>query len=87
MTPTIGTVVIAGRAYHITGIRLHGGQLRITAHGRGPAPAASGQPATVFGDDGQGICQSWACDIPAVSRHQDVQITLPLQFTHLEILT
>lgn len=82
----MGTVVIAGRTYQITGLKLHGGQLHIQAHGRGPAPAITGQPATVFGDDGQGVCQSWSCDMPELCTCQDVYITLPLQITYLEVI-
>ena len=82
----IGTVVIAGRTYQITGLRLICGQLHITAHARGPAPRITGQPATVFGEDGKGVCQSWDITIPELGRRDDVTVVLPIQITHLEIL-
>jgi hypothetical protein len=81
---TLGTVVVAGRTYQITGLRLRDGQLHITAHGWGPSPAVSDQPAAVFGEDGQGICQSWHVDIPKLKVHQDVTIVLPIQITRLD---
>ena len=79
-----GTVVIAGRTYEITSLRLRDGKLLITAYGQGPSPAVRDQPAAVFGDDGQGICQSWHVTIPGLSRHQDVTIELPVQITHMD---
>ena len=81
----MGTVVIAGRTYRVTRLRLHGGQLHIEAYARGPAPAITDQPATIFGDDGQGVCQSWNLSIPPLRARDDVTVILPLQFTHLEI--
>ncbi len=80
---TLGTVVIAGRTYQVTGLRLTGGTFQVTAHGQGPAPAVTGEPVTIFGEDGLGVCQSWAIDIPALGRHQDATITLPVQITHI----
>ena len=82
----LGTVVIAGRTYPVTGLRLHNGQLQITAHGPGPVKAVTGQPATVFGDDGIGVCQSWNCDIPQLGADECVTIILPIQIARLEIV-
>jgi hypothetical protein len=83
---TLGTVVIAGRTYQVTGLRLHGGKIRITAHGLGPAPAVTGQPATIFGDDGIGVCQSWDCNLPGLAEDECVHIDLPIQIAHLEVV-
>lgn len=80
---TLGTVVIAGRTYPITGLRLLDGKLQVTAHGWGPAPAVTGEPATIFGEDGLGVCQSWAIDMPRLSSHQDAWLILPIQITHI----
>ncbi len=84
---SLGTVVIAGRTYQVTGMRLHDAKLTITAHGWGPAPAVADQPAAVFGDDGRGVCQAWHVDIPALCESEDVHIVLPIQITHLEDTT
>jgi len=81
---TLGTVVIAGRTYEITGLRLRDGQLQITAHGHGPSPAVSDQPAAVFGEDGQGVCQSWHVDIPKLAMHENAHITLPIQIIQID---
>ena len=51
----------------------------------GPSPAVSDQPATVFGEDGQGVCQSWKLSIPKLSRHQDATIVLPIAIVELEV--
>ena len=80
----LGTVVVAGREYEITGLRLRDGKLEITAHGRGPSPAVSDAPATVFGEDGLGICQAWRMTIPELTRRNDVTIHLPIQITHID---
>lgn len=80
---TLGTVVIAGRTYQVTGLRLAGGMFQVTAHGQGPAPAVTGEPATIFGEDGLGVCQAWAVDLPRLSRHQDATVILPIQITSL----
>lgn len=86
ISSSLGTVVIAGRTYQVTALRLHAGQLHIAAYARGPAPAITDQPATVFGDDGQGVCQSWHVTIRELGRHDDVHVILPMQITHLEVL-
>jgi hypothetical protein len=82
MTP--GTVVIAGRTYQITGLRLRDGKLQITAYGGGPSPAVSDEPAAVFGEDGLGVCQSWHVTIPELGSHENVHIILPIQITHMD---
>ena len=56
---SLGTVVIDGRTYQVMRIRLHGGMLMVTATHDGPVPPCRDVPAAVFGDDGQGVCQSW----------------------------
>ena len=81
---TLGTVVVAGRTYQITELRLRDGKFQVTAFGRGPSPAVSDEPATVFGEDGQGVCQSWHVSIPELGRHENVHIVLPIQITHVD---
>lgn len=80
----IGTVVVAGRTYQVTGLQLRNGELQITAHGWGPSPEVRDAPATVFGEDGQGVCQSWHISIPGLARNQDVTLTLPIRITHMD---
>lgn len=81
-----GTVVVAGRTYVITGLRLRDGQLQITAYGQGPSPAITNEPVAVFGEDGQGVCQSWCLSLPKLGSHDNMHIILPLQLTHLDVL-
>ena len=81
---TLGTVVIVGRTYQITGLRLLDGQLQVTAQGWGPSPAVTGEPVTIFGEDGLGVCQAWNIDIPALGSHQDATVILPIQITHID---
>lgn len=86
----IGTVVIDGHTYGITGLRLHAGQLKISAVPRGPVRPCQNVPATVFGDDGTGICQSWNVTItPAEaamsgSPRSTLTVVLPIQIAVLE---
>jgi hypothetical protein len=82
-TPATGTVVIAGRVFPITQLQLRNGGLTIVASHPGPVPGCEGEPATVFGEDGQGICQSWRVTIPASAC--DVTIYLPLRITEIEV--
>ena len=86
MSVSLGTVVVAGRSYEVLRLRLICGQLHVVAYGRGPSPAVRDEPATVFGEDGRGVCQSWHVSIPSLGPHDDVTIVLPVQFTHLEVL-
>ncbi len=79
-----GTVVIAGQVYEIAGLRLRDGLLLITARGYGPSPEVRDAPATVFGEDGRGVCQAWHIRIPRLGRHQDVTIELPIHITEVE---
>jgi hypothetical protein len=82
--PGLGTVVIAGRTFRIVRLALLEGQLKITALAVAEAdwPAVTG-PATVYGADGQGVCQSWVVPIPAVAAGRGVQIELPLILTEV----
>ena len=79
-----GTVVIAGRTFRIIRLALLEGQLQITAMAIAEEdwPAVTG-PATVYGADGQGVCQSWVVPIPAVAAGRGVQIELPLILTEV----
>ena len=63
----LGTVVVEGRAYPVTGIRFTGGRLEITARRQGPDPAVSGPPVTVYGADGQGVFQGGRLEMDAVA--------------------
>lgn len=82
----IGTVVVNDRTFQIERLMLRDGKLIIQAscidsraHG-----VVSGVPATVFGEDGRGVCQGWNFEIPATERHAHVSIELPIQITVLE---
>lgn len=59
-------MVVAGVTYQIRRLSLRGGALVITADGPLPKHPAVQQPATVFGEDGQGFAQAWPCDIPSM---------------------
>jgi hypothetical protein len=80
-----GTVVIAGRAYAITRIRLAAGKITISCAAAGPQAAVDREPATVFGDDGTVICQGWAVSIPEVPAGARIEVVLPLVFQELVI--
>ena len=83
----IGTVVVAGQTYQIRRLSLRGGMLVITADGPLPDHAAVAEPATVFGEDGQGFAQAWPCDIPsreeAPHGQNWVTIELPMRLERL----
>ena len=86
----LGTVVIDGRTYEILKVRLRGGLLWITARHDGPVPPCEDVPAAVFGDDGQGVCQSWNVTItPAQVRglrsRDTVTVELPIRIATMEI--
>lgn len=83
----MGTVMIEGREYVITRLQLHGGLLKIHARHDGPVPPCEGKPAAVFGEDGQGVCQSWEVDIPAQADRCDfVTVVLPIRIATLDVL-
>lgn len=82
----MGTVVVAGRSYQVTGLALRGGRLEITASGPGPMVAVEDEPVTVFGADEQGVCQGWRISIPVIPAGRTATITLPLQITSIETL-
>lgn len=83
-----GTVVVAGQTYLIRRLSLRGGALVITADGPLPDKAAVQEPATVFGEDGQGFAQAWPCDIPAKGEAPNgqnwVTIELPILISQIE---
>jgi hypothetical protein len=81
----LGSVVIDGYDYPITRLRLRDGKLLITAVHHGPVPPCAGKPATVFGEDGTGICQSWVVDLPA-GITGTVTVELPLQIVTAEVV-
>jgi len=85
----IGTVVIDGRTYQVTRIRLHGGLLMVTATHYGPVPPCRDVPAAVFGDDGQGVCQSWNITITpeqvrGLRSRDTVTVELPIRIATME---
>ncbi len=84
----IGTVVVAGQTYQIRRLSLRKGLLVITADGPLPDRAAVQEPATVFGEDGQGFAQAWPCDIPAVKEAPHgqnwVTIELPIRINLID---
>ncbi len=81
-----GTVVVDGRSYGIRGIELRGGLLLITATGISDThrDACPDTPATVFGQDGQGICQGWKTPMPELFPDMYVTIILPIRIASLE---
>jgi len=88
----IGTVVIDGRTYQVTRVRLHGGMLMLTAVHYGLVPPCRDAPAAVFGDDGQGVCQSWNVTItpeqlkPGPFGSPDsVTVELPIRIATMEV--
>lgn len=83
---SLGTVVVDGRSYRISGLELRRGLLFITAHGHPGvhAPASPDTPATVFGSDGQGICQGWKTPMPELDPELHVTIVLPIRIGSLE---
>lgn len=81
-----GTVVVDGRSYEVASMELRGGLLLITAHGVATVHAAASPdtPATVFGQDGQGICQGWKTPMPELFPGMYVTIVLPIRIASLE---
>lgn len=82
----LGTVVIEGYTYQITSIRFYGGKMIIRAFHDGPVPPCEGVPATVFGEDGQGICQAWNMTITKEELRgaNCVTVWLPILIASLE---
>jgi hypothetical protein len=78
--------MVDGRGYAITRIELRGGLLLITAYGMTiiHSPARPDVPATVYGQDGQGICQGWKTPMPELFPGQHVTIILPIRIASLE---
>lgn len=74
----LGRVVVDGRSYPVTRLRFTGGKLEIIAQRRGPDPAVSGLPVTVFGADGKGVFQGGQCQMDAVAAGD----TAPLQLLY-----
>ena len=85
---SLGTVVIDGCTYQITRMELRHGLLLITADGtaRTHRHALPDTPATVFGQDGQGICQGWKTPMPALHPGMHVTVILPIRIATLEPL-
>jgi hypothetical protein len=84
---SIGHIVVAGRTLPIIRLELREGKLLITAFTGvlRDEPAVRDAEATVFGADGQGVCQGWLMDIPEMRAGETITITLPMQITHLEL--
>jgi hypothetical protein len=57
----MGTAVIRGIRVPVTGVSLRESRIFLSCTLRGPVPAVSGGPVTIFGADGTGICQG-DCD-------------------------
>ena len=82
-----GTAVINGLTWDITDIRLDNGMFHIHAYHDGPVRPFTDQPATIYGQDGQGICQSWKTTLtPREAAADYITITLPIQINILEIV-
>lgn len=52
-----GYVVVNGRCFPVTEMRLAGGKMCLTCAVQGPVPTFEGGAVTVFGADGIGVCQ------------------------------
>lgn len=82
-----GTVIVDGYTYWITLFRLRGGHLIIEASRNGPVRPITDAPAAVFGEDGQGICQSWKTTLNEREAAADhITIQFRIQITHLEVI-
>jgi len=81
----IGTVVVDGYTYQITQLTLRDSHLVIMAWHHGPVRPCTSEPATVFGKDGTGICQSWLTTItPSEAACDNVGIQLKIKIIYME---
>ena len=81
-----GTVTVDGYQYWITSLQLRGGHFVIQASRHGPVRACTGEPATVFGQDGIGICQSWLTTLtPQEAASGHITIEFRIRIDHMEI--
>jgi hypothetical protein len=81
-----GTVVVNGYVFAIVTLELREAKLFISARHDGPMPPCQDAPATVFGADGLGFCQSWNITIPPGAEFaHDVWVQLPIQITQIEV--
>lgn len=80
-----GTVVVDGYTYQIRQLALRDRHLVIRAWRDGPVRPCNRAPATVYGEDGTGICQSWETTITAAEAASDhIGIELKILITHME---
>jgi hypothetical protein len=80
MGTTLGTIIVAGLTYQVTSVELKGGGFAITACRHGEAPSIDSAPITIFGQDGQGICQGGHIDIGTTGRwdHTEINVTIKM---------
>lgn len=82
-----GHAVINGLHWTIRDIRLVNGQFHIHATRNGPVQPFTNMPATIFGEDGQGICQSWETTLtPTEAAANHITIILPIQINTMELI-
>ena len=82
-----GKVIVDGYTYWITRFALRGGQIFIEASRNGPVRAITDAPAAVFGEDGQGICQSWKVTLtPHEAACDHITIGFRIQIEYLEVI-
>lgn len=74
-----GTIVIAGHSLLVTSVRLLNGRFEILAELQGPFPAVTGQPATVFGEDGRGLLQGGTFTVREVRAGERLEISITHQ--------
>ncbi len=83
----IGTIVVGDRTFRITSVIFRDGLMVIRGccTDKKRHKAVSGMLATVFGTDGQGVCQGWDdFEIPETEAGRPVDIILPLRITTVE---
>lgn len=78
-----GTVVIAGYVLAVTSVRLLNGQFEILAGRKGPVPALTGEPATVFGEDGRGILQGGTFTVREIGAGERLEIAITYQLDRI----
>lgn len=82
-----GTAVINGLQWTVKDIQLNNGCFHIHISRRGPIQPFTDQPVTIYGHDGQGICQSWAATItPREAAANYITIILPIQINTMELI-
>ncbi len=75
--------MLGGFRFEVDRVRLAEASFIVEATADGPLPALHG-PAALFGEDGQGIVQTWEyLETPRIRRGGDMTLILPCRFSEI----